>query len=174
MNRSSHESVESTPLPSAAQGLLFDDDLPVLTGDGGRQRAGRTDQRRDAAGDAQSLQPRAHQAVRTRDEVLTMLATSAVLPLAAVRGLVRGVADLPARRRDVQRAPLGVPNGCTETKKAAQKTTSSPAPWPPATSASPCCRTCSTRWPSAPMERATIRARGAHPWGLPRGPSLGQ
>ena len=35
MNRSSHESVESTPLPSAAQGLLCDDDLPVLDEEAG-------------------------------------------------------------------------------------------------------------------------------------------
>lgn len=35
MNRSSHESVDMTPMPSAAQGLLFDDDLPVLDEEAG-------------------------------------------------------------------------------------------------------------------------------------------
>ena len=35
MNRSSHESVETAPIPSAAQGLLFDDDLPVLDEEAG-------------------------------------------------------------------------------------------------------------------------------------------
>lgn len=35
VNRSSHESVDMTPMPSAAQGLLFDDDLPVLDEEAG-------------------------------------------------------------------------------------------------------------------------------------------
>lgn len=61
------------------------------------------------AGTAELAWARIAPGPRTREEVLTMLGTSAVLPAAAVAGLASGLASLPSWRRDTARAPLGVP-----------------------------------------------------------------
>jgi histidinol-phosphate phosphatase family protein len=61
-----------------------------------------------SAGTAELIAARVRPGPRSLDEVTTMVATSAVLPLAAVAHLGAGYARLPTWRNDTARAPLGL------------------------------------------------------------------
>jgi histidinol-phosphate phosphatase family protein len=75
----------------------------------GRRRAAAITGSAWAGGTAELARARIAPGPRTRDEVATMLWTSALLPFAATGWWLRGVAGLPRRLRDRRRAPLPRP-----------------------------------------------------------------